>query len=470
MGKQSQRRKDEKRRTEERRREQIRAGAAQIPPPAQPTERIAALRNAFQRATSARRTDDLAALERAVDELDATASLEAGAVVSEMIVGELSRQLRACWRRGWQPIDVVNVTRRLLDNAHADVVAAAVADDAKYDSGQPMHPQWAGQLESLDPWWERRTRASTPWLQDVADVTGTARRAVIEHGVDLIDQLSRLPNLPTLIPPPGPGAAAAARSHAAFGGRGAPGGPGGQRGQRGPNVADIDEKVLAKVRALLAKAESTPFPEEAESFTGKAQELMTRHSIDRAMIDAVATTHGAPEGRRIHLEPPYIDAKSSLANAVGSANRCDVVLASKLGFITLFGFASDLAVVDVLFTSLLAQATTAMVAAGRVLDRAGTSKTKSFRHSFLISYAHRIGQRLRESAEVSVHEAEATHGPSLLPVLASRDLAVKTATAAAFPKLVTRSQRVSNEAGWQAGKIAADQASLGAWGAVRAGG
>ena len=458
MGKQSQRRKDEKRRAEDRRREQIRTGAAQVPPPNQPTERIAALRNAFQRATAARRTDDLVALDRAVDELDATASLEAGAVVSEMIVGELSRQLRACWRRGWQPIDVVNVTRRLLDNAHADVAAAAVADDAKYDAGLPMHPQWAGQLESLDPWWEGRTRSSASWMRHVADVTGTARRAIIEHGVDLIDQLSRLPNLPTLIPPPGPGAAAAARSRTAFG------------GPAGPNVADIDQKVLAKVRALLAKAESTPFPEEAESFTGKAQELMTRHSIDRAMIDAVATTHGAPEGRRIHLEPPYIDAKSSLANAVGSANRCDVVLASKLGFITLFGFASDLAVVDVLFTSLLAQATTAMVAAGRVLDRAGTSKTKSFRHSFLISYAHRIGQRLRESAEVSVHEAEATHGPSLLPVLASRDLAVKTATAAAFPKLVTRSQRVSNEAGWQAGKIAADQASLGAWGAVRAGG
>ena len=458
MGKQSQRRKDEKRRAEERRREQIRTGAAQVPPPAQPTEGIAALRNAFQRATTARRTNDLAALDRAVDELDATASLEAGTVVSDMIVGELSRQLRACWRRGWQPIDVVNVTRRLLDNAHADVAAAAVADDAKYDAGQPMHPQWAGQLENLDPWWEGRTRSSTPWLLHVADITGTPRRAIIEQGVDLIDQFSRLPNLPTLIPPPGPGAAAAARSHASFGGRGAPG------------VADIDEKVLAKVRALLAKAESTPFPEEAESFTGKAQELMTRHSIDRAMIDAVATTHGAPEGRRIHLEPPYIDAKSSLANAVGSANRCDVVLASKLGFITLFGFASDLAVVDVLFTSLLAQATTAMVAAGRVLDRAGTSKTKSFRHSFLISYAHRIGQRLRESAEVSVHDAEATHGASLLPVLASRDLAVKTATAAAFPKLVTRSQRVSNEAGWQAGKIAADQASLGAWGAVRAGG
>ena len=78
--------------------------------------------------------------------------------------------------------------------------------------------------------------------------------------------------------------------------------------------------------------------------------------------------------------------------------------------------------------------------------------------------------RLRESADVSVHEAEATHGASLLPVLASRDLAVKEATAAAFPKLVSRSQRVSNEAGWQAGRIAADQAALGAWGEVRSGG
>lgn len=461
MGKQSQRRRDEKRRAEERRRAQSRVSASNANAPAgatQPSgdrssERFGALRSSLEQAVRARLTNDLHAMDRTIDDIDALASLDAITFVSAWLVDQLSRRLRSCWTSGWQPMDVVCVTRRLMDNAHADVAAAAVVEDAKLDAGKAMHPQWAAQLEALEPWWDRRDRSTIPWLIHVGDLSGMARRALLERSIALIAELGTFRRLPTFIPPPGPGAAQAAR-----------GGAGAAR-----TLADIDDKVLARVRALLAKAESTSFPEEADSFTGKAQELMTRHSIDRAMIDAVATDHSAPEARRIHLEPPYIDAKASLANAVGSANRCRVVLDTKLGFITVFGFASDLAVVDVLFTSLLAQATSAIVAAGRVLDRAGTSKTKSFRHSFLVSYANRIGQRLRESAEASVHDAEATHGANLLPVLASRDLAVKDATTAAFPKLVSRSQRVSNEAGWQAGKIAADQAALGAWGEVRAG-
>ncbi|MEP7036589.1 MAG: DUF2786 domain-containing protein, partial [Actinomycetota bacterium] len=36
----------------------------------------------------------------------------------------------------------------------------------------------------------------------------------------------------------------------------------------------IDEKVLSRIRALLAKAESSTFPAEAETFTAGAQALM----------------------------------------------------------------------------------------------------------------------------------------------------------------------------------------------------
>ena len=37
--------------------------------------------------------------------------------------------------------------------------------------------------------------------------------------------------------------------------------------------------MLERVRALLAKAESTTFPEEADALTAKAQQLMTRHAL-----------------------------------------------------------------------------------------------------------------------------------------------------------------------------------------------
>jgi hypothetical protein len=39
------------------------------------------------------------------------------------------------------------------------------------------------------------------------------------------------------------------------------------------------------VRALLAKAEATKFPEEAEALSAKAQELMSRYSLHQAVAD-----------------------------------------------------------------------------------------------------------------------------------------------------------------------------------------
>ena len=49
-----------------------------------------------------------------------------------------------------------------------------------------------------------------------------------------------------------------------------------------------EPKMLARIRALLAKAEATTFVEEADAFTAKAQELMARHAIDAAAVESSA--------------------------------------------------------------------------------------------------------------------------------------------------------------------------------------
>lgn len=53
-----------------------------------------------------------------------------------------------------------------------------------------------------------------------------------------------------------------------------------------------DDKILNRIRALLAKAESTT-PEEAELLTAKAAELMMRHAISQSQV---AADHTAAEG------------------------------------------------------------------------------------------------------------------------------------------------------------------------------
>ena len=218
--------------------------------------------------------------------------------------------------------------------------------------------------------------------------------------------------------------------------------------------------MLVKVRALLAKAESTTFPEEAEALTAKAQELMARHAIDDAMIDAEAGTADDPVGVRVQVDPPYASPKSLLLAEVASANRCRSVWSGDLGFVTVFGFESDADFVEVLYTSLLVQATRAMAAAGSQADRYGRSRTRSFRTSFLVAYAARIGQRLRAAEAASRSAAEESYGAALVPVLADRSSAVEDACREVFPHLLRRSVSTTNLAGWHAGAAAADLATL----------
>lgn len=223
-----------------------------------------------------------------------------------------------------------------------------------------------------------------------------------------------------------------------------------------------DDGMLAKIRALLAKAESTTFPHEAEALSAKAQELMARHRIDHVVLDDAASTDG-PVGRRIWLDDPYADAKSQLLHVVAKANRCQSIQIGALGVCHVVGFPVDLDVVELLHTSLLVQATTAMAAAGPQRDARGRSRTRSFRQSFLVAYATRIGRRLLDVAAATetdaVDDARAA-GVDLLPVLARRDDEVESAVRTAFPHLRSKAVAVTNHAGWAAGTAAADVADL----------
>ena len=230
---------------------------------------------------------------------------------------------------------------------------------------------------------------------------------------------------------------------------------------------DVDARILAKVRGLLAKAESTTFAEEAEALSAKAQELMARHAIDQALAVAEARPE-RPGGRRVPLDDPYEDAKSLLLGAVARANRCRAVHVLGLAHATVLGFEADLAAVELLFTSLLVQANRAMLAAGRSDRR---SRQRGFRSSFLSAYANRVGQRLEASTADQVADADFEHDGRLLPVLAARTDAVEEAVTAMFgDRLQAIQPKISDHRGWIAGHAAADQAELAFGPEIRAAG
>ena len=218
--------------------------------------------------------------------------------------------------------------------------------------------------------------------------------------------------------------------------------------------------MAERVRALLAKAESTEFPEEAEALTAKAQELMAKYAIDQLAVDARrGRTRSQVTSRRFDLDVTYGSAKSSLLGATGEANRCKVIWSPSTKVATVFGFPEDLDATELLFTSLLTQATTAVLHASPPGSH-GRS-VRSFRHAFFIAYAARVGERLQEIARAAVEQGRLEHGDDLLPALVRRDEAVDAAISDEFPKLRVRRQSISNGRGIQAGVSAADRADLG---------
>jgi hypothetical protein len=383
---------------------------------------------------------------RHAERLVAKASGEA-APFGQAADAALTGGLDATWRIGWQPMDIWQVFRRRLDDEVAEFIVGAIAAEAVRHPAAASHPRWRAQLAELGArkWWPQDRSYAEAW----AERAGIDTVAMLALVLEALAHLRVLQPEPELIPPPG--------SYT---------GPAPGSGSPLSSVSgEVDPKVLAKVRALLAKAESTEFPEESDAFFAKAQELMSRYSLERAVVEALDPAgRGVPVrtgGRRIWLDSPYLGPKSMLVTVVASANRCRAVFAQALGFVTVIGEETDTEIVEVLTTSLLVQAGRAMLATGSQVDRRGQSRTKSFRQSFLISYAQRIGERLLEASERAEAEVTESIGDGrLLPVLAAREEAVQQRVSELFPHLVSRRVSATNPAGWTAGRAAADLAVL----------
>ena len=155
------------------------------------------------------------------------------AAVDVALAGALERRLAVAWQRGWQPADVVRAVRRERSVRHVAVVARAISAEAARYAAATVDPRWAAQLAAIEA--EREP------------VGGRGERAAtIGWVVEVMALLLTLPRLPRLLPLPGEAMA--------------------RRSQR----TGIDGRLLERVRALLAKAESTTFPDEADALTAIA--------------------------------------------------------------------------------------------------------------------------------------------------------------------------------------------------------
>ena len=225
---------------------------------------------------------------------------------------------------------------------------------------------------------------------------------------------------------------------------------------------------LRKVRALLAKAEQTDFPDEADTYLGKAAMLIAKWELDEAMVweHTPSDRRAAPITAMVGIPAPYAGRKSVLLGVVGEANGCRVIRvghSSEGHRFAVIGFAHDVEVTELLFSSLLVQMTRAMLAE-RPPGSNGTA-TAQWRRSFIVAFSNRVGARLtvaREVAGAAQQQSAAGGERPMTLVLADRSRLVDDETRQQFPRL--RSSYVSagsSAARARAGAVAGNRAELG---------
>lgn len=242
---------------------------------------------------------------------------------------------------------------------------------------------------------------------------------------------------------------------------------------------DGGDRRLATIRSLLAKAESTEYPEEAEAFFAKASELISRWAIDEAVLwaSADASQRESPDELQIVVHAPYMAQKAVLVSAVASAHDCRAVRlvggpGSSTEVISVIGFPSELRWVETLATSLLVQLTSAMLAASP--SGRSASATASWRRSFIAGFAEEVDRRLRHDREQAQRAEDARSAGDGAPtgdasgtpasvalVLADRRAEVDDAFRGRHPHVRSSwASSGSSHAGRDAGRRAGRDASL----------
>jgi hypothetical protein len=194
-----------------------------------------------------------------------------------------------------------------------------------------------------------------------------------------------------------------------------------------------NDKMLARIAALLRQAEGTDNVHEAEAFMTAAQRLATATSIDLAVArahSAQRTAAQAPVQRTITIGEPGtrgLRTYVQLFVVIAMANdvKCDV--ASNSTYVYAYGFGEDIDASHALYAGLLVQ----MVRASDAYIASGAHRptpTITARLNFHLAFGARVGQRLSEARDEARRTAteDTTRAPGTALALRNKDLELKS--------------------------------------------
>ena len=233
-----------------------------------------------------------------------------------------------------------------------------------------------------------------------------------------------------------------------------------------------DDKMLARIAALLRQAEGTDNSHEADAFMAAAQRLATATSIDLAVArahSATRTAATAPVQRTITIGATGargLRTYVQLFVGIAAANdvRCDV--ASNSTFVYAYGFAEDIDATHALYAGLVVQ----MVRASDVYIASGAHRptpTITARLNFHLAFGARVGQRLAETRDETRKSAEQDRSRPVGTAIALRNKEIelrdhyRTASKARGTWRANRASAGYSSAARQAGDRAGRRARLG---------
>lgn len=184
----------------------------------------------------------------------------------------------------------------------------------------------------------------------------------------------------------------------------------GYMNDRGP----ADATIITRVRKLLATAEGSSFPDEADLFARKAALLIAEYRITPE-----ALAEGAPTEQlgvsNVHVgRGAYARGRLALLQAIAEGYDCKVVFEHAERGIVAFvaGFAADRKITEVLYQSLHSQAAARMAA----IRRATAAATQKYRRAFLLGYAHEVATMIGQTSHEAAQQHAATGGTALAVV------------------------------------------------------
>src|SRR3972149_3198261 len=159
--------------------------------------------------------------------------------------------------------------------------------------------------------------------------------------------------------------------------------------------------MLQKIEALLRKAESTPYEEEAALFCAKAQELMERYAIsEEALWQLDPSKTEKPIIESVEIKGDASWEKFSLFSVLADCNRCKAWkdtgrdYRGRTYYVRIAGYPSDVAFVEAMYASLLLQMDLACVIAE--VEENYVESLRTWRISFTEGFVARVERRLRE--------------------------------------------------------------------------